>query len=85
MALQLFFGYISYPLYLIHQNLITGLSIKLHQAGIMLPSYIYPIPFLILVVFLSYCIVKIEPMIKTKIKFIIPKLIFGMNIFKVYK
>lgn len=61
----LFFGFISYPLYLIHQNLVTGLAIKLYNSGIELPNFFYPLPFLILAVLLSFFIAKLEPLIKT--------------------
>lgn len=63
----LFFGFISYPLYLIHQNLVTGLAIKLHNFGIELPDFFYPLPFLILAILLSFLIAKLEPLIKNAI------------------
>ena len=60
----LFVGFISYPLYLIHQNTVTGLSIKLYEAAIELPAYLYPFPFILLCMALAYLIAKSEPYIK---------------------
>jgi len=78
----LFFGLISYPLYLIHQNLVTGLAIKLHNMGFNFPSFILPIPFLFLVIFISFLIVKLEIVIKRKVINFIPSRI---NRFKLVK
>ncbi len=75
----LFFGFISYPLYLVHQNIVTGLSIKLFNITQELPSYIYPVPFLILVIGLSFIIAKLEPVLKCELKKIMPKKVFGFN------
>jgi peptidoglycan/LPS O-acetylase OafA/YrhL len=68
----LFFGLISYPLYLIHQNLVTGLAIKVHNMGLNFPSFMLPIPFLFLVIFISSLIVKLEAVIRRKVINFIP-------------
>ena len=60
----LFVGFISYPLYLIHQNTVTGLAIKLYETGVVLPSYLYPLPFILLCMALAYLIAKSEPYIR---------------------
>ena len=76
----LFFGFISYPLYLLHQNIVTGLSIKLFNYIEELPTYIYPIPFLIIVMILSYLIAKLEPVLKNELKKLLPKNALGFNL-----
>lgn len=78
----LFFGYVSYPLYLIHQNIVTGLSIKLHGLLPSLPSYLYPLPFILLVVFISFCLAKFEPRLRKEIQVYVPKAILGYKILK---
>jgi len=80
--LFLFFGYISYPLYLVHQNLVTGLAIKLYNVFPDLPPYLYPLPFIILVIAISFLIAKIEPIIKKGIKKVTPKTLFGYQLLK---
>lgn len=67
----LFFGFISYPLFLIHQNIITGLAIKYYKFKQDLPSFIYPILPFIIVIIISYFIARSEPYIKQKLKKII--------------
>jgi peptidoglycan/LPS O-acetylase OafA/YrhL len=78
-----FFGFISYPLYLLHQNVVTGLAIKLHNAGVNLPSVLYPIPCILLVIIISYGLAKVEPYIKSNIQKALPLKLFGMAIHRV--
>jgi hypothetical protein len=78
----LFFGFISYPLYLIHQNLVTGLAIKLHNSGFELPNFIYPLPFLVLAILLSLLIAKLEPVIKNLFLKKVPTKLFGIKLFR---
>ncbi|HKO82809.1 MAG TPA: acyltransferase [Chitinophagaceae bacterium] len=65
----IFFGFISYPLYLIHENAMIALIVKLNKyfpgiPGILLP--VIPISFLVVV---SYYIAReIEPMVQNVIK-----------------
>lgn len=80
--LFLFFGYISYPLYLIHQNLVTGLAIKLHEGYPDLAPYLYPLPFIALVISISFVIAKIEPVLKQGIKNVTSKIMFGYELLK---
>jgi peptidoglycan/LPS O-acetylase OafA/YrhL len=57
----LFLGFASYPLYLLHQNITTGLAIKLYNSGLRIPvSLLLLIP-ISLVVSVSYLIAKLEP------------------------
>ena len=76
----IFFGFISYPLYLIHQNLVTGLAIKLHNSGLELPSFVYPLPFIVLVILVAFLMAQLEPSIKTLLLKIIPNKIFNMSL-----
>lgn len=81
--LFLFLGYVSYPLYLIHQNLVTGLAIKLHTICPALPPFLYPLPFLLSVIAISYLIAKIEPTLKQKIECLVPPTVLGYRLLKV--
>ena len=76
----LFFGFVSYPLYLIHQNLVTGLAIKLHNSGLELPSFVYPLPFIVLVILVAFLMAQLEPSIKTLLLKIIPNKIFNISL-----
>ena len=78
----LFFGYVSYPLYLVHQNLVTGLATKLGEALPALPPYLYPPPFIIFVIMISFVIAKIEPTIKDAIRNSMPKTLFNFKLLK---
>lgn len=60
----LFFGFISYPLYLFHQNFVTGMALKMHAYYPNLPSFLYPIPFILIASLISYYIAKNENIIK---------------------
>lgn len=59
-------GYVSYPLYLLHQNFVTGLAIKLHQYEPSLAGYLYPVPGMLLVLFISYVLASNEPLMRRK-------------------
>lgn len=78
--LILFFGYISYPLYLIHQNLVTGLAIKLHGYYPDLPAYFYPLPFIGAVILCAYFIARLEPFGKKALRSLFPNEIFGYKL-----
>ena len=79
----LFMGYISYPLFLIHQNIVTGLAIKFHTIYPNLPSFVYPIPFILIVMFVSNLIANLEPKFKKLLKNIFPKRFFGYQLKKI--
>ena len=76
-------GYISYPLFLIHQNIVTGLAIKFHTIYPNLPSFVYPIPFILIVMFVSNLIANLEPKFKKLLKNIFPKRFFGYQLQKI--
>lgn len=48
-----FLGLMSYPLYIIHNNIATGLSIKFHALNPNLSPILYPLPGIITVLFIS--------------------------------
>ncbi len=60
----LFFGFVSYPLYLLHQNLVTGMIIEFYNLGLRLPSFLFPLIFLVPIIFVSFFIAKLEPTIR---------------------
>lgn len=76
----IFMGFISYPLYLLHQNIVTGLAIKLHGFYPELASPLYPIPFIILVIVGAYLLAKLEPKIRHILKSIVPETCFGVRL-----
>ena len=76
----LFVGYISYPLFLIHQNIVTGLAIKLHAIYPNLPAFIYPIPFVLIVILVSNLIANLEPKFRKSLKNIFPNKFFGYRL-----
>ena len=61
----LFFGFISYPLYLIHENLMISMIIKIHNFLPGTPSVIYPFLPILILSCISYLIAKVyEPRIR---------------------
>lgn len=76
----LFFGAISYALYLLHQNIVTGFAIALHKSGVELPAFAYPLLLLILVTLLALFITKLEPIFKETISNWLPYSVFGIDI-----
>ncbi len=58
-------GLVSYPLYLVHQNFVTGLAIELFRVYDGLWVSLYPLLSLILVLCVSVVLAKYEPMVKT--------------------
>ena len=68
----LFWGVISYPLYLIHQNMMVALTIKTHDTFEAIPGMITPIPGMILVVIVAYAIAAYaEPAVRRRIVWIL--------------
>lgn len=51
-----FFGFISYPLYLIHENAMIALIVKLHALLPGLPGFLYPLPPVALLASIAYLI-----------------------------
>ncbi len=61
----LFWGFISYPLYLIHQNILVALTIKTHAVFPDLPGLLTPLPGVGAVVMVSYLLAQYgEPLLK---------------------
>lgn len=60
-SVPVFFGFISYPLYLVHQNLVTGMGIELHGLLPGLPGWAYPLLPMTVAVLVAWAIAKAEP------------------------
>ena len=54
-------GWVSYPLYLVHQNITTGLAIRLGHAFPGLPAPLYPLPGIALCLLAAAIIARAEP------------------------
>ena len=54
----LFFGFISYPFYLIHENTLISMIIKLHQADLGIPLFFLPVIPVIILSLLAWFISK---------------------------
>lgn len=64
-----FFGFISYPLYLIHENAMVAMTIKTYHFAPQLPELLTPWPGIILIVLVSYAIAKyLEPAMRGMLK-----------------
>ena len=60
-----FFGFISYPLYLLHENMMISMIVKVGFKSLMLPAYLFPImPILILSIFAYFIARYIETNVK---------------------
>ena len=58
----LFWGFISYPLYLIHENAMVAMTIKTYHSAPYLPDLVTPLPGIALIVLASYLMAKyLEP------------------------
>ncbi len=63
--LLLLFGLISYPLYLIHENILVSLIIKMKGLTPWLDMYLYPLAPIVFISIISFCIAKFfEPLAK---------------------
>lgn len=69
----LYMGFISYPLYLLHQNFTTGSAIKLYNAYNALPGFMYPAIFICVSIVLAWAAAQLEPKIKTLLRNIFRK------------
>ena len=64
-----FFGFVSYPLYLIHENAMVALTIKTHHSLSMLPAFMTPWPGVAAIVLVSYFLAKyLEPVTRTALR-----------------
>ncbi len=60
--LVLFFGFISYPLYLLHENIMVASIIKLGSSGVTMPGLAYPLLPLAGLCLVAYVVAKyVEP------------------------
>jgi peptidoglycan/LPS O-acetylase OafA/YrhL len=65
-----FFGYVSYPLYLIHESIMIALTVKTHRSFPFIPDLFTPIPGLVMIISLCLLILKfIEPMIRKLLRY----------------
>jgi len=63
----IFYGIISYPLYLIHENMMISMIIKYSSFFPYVPSIVYPFIALVFVSALSFCVVGVESKIRNGI------------------
>lgn len=64
----IFFGFVSYPLYLIHENTMVALIIKLQKHST-IPNILLPVIPILLLIFIAYFIAKtVEPKIYNVVK-----------------
>lgn len=56
--LLVFFGFVSYPLYLIHENMMISLIIKLNEFVPIIPGYALPIVSIAFVLVVAYVVAK---------------------------
>jgi peptidoglycan/LPS O-acetylase OafA/YrhL len=62
----LFLGFVSYPLYLIHENAMVSLAVKFHHAFPAVPGMLTPLPGLLLIVVVSFVMAKyLEPRLRS--------------------
>ena len=60
-----FLGFISYPLYLIHENSLVALTVKTHNFFLFIPDFLTPFPGIFFILLVSYLIAKYcEPFFK---------------------
>jgi peptidoglycan/LPS O-acetylase OafA/YrhL len=60
----LYLGFISYPLYLIHENALVALIVKLHRYLPVLPGWLLPVAPAALLIVVAYGIARLEPVVK---------------------
>ena len=71
-----FIGFISYPLYLIHENAMVALTIKTHNNFTSIPDFMTPWPGIVVITFFAYIVAKyLEPFTKSMVRKCITKLI----------
>lgn len=72
----LLLGFISYPLYLIHENMMISSIVKLSKLSPMLSNFFIPFIPIVMLCVLSYFIAKVEPYIKNFLNTNIRKIAF---------
>lgn len=64
----LYFGFVSYPLYLLHENMMIASVIKMEPYLSFVPSVIYPVIAVALISILAFAIAKhVEPWVKAQL------------------
>ncbi len=58
-------GFISYPLYLIHQNLVTGVAIEFYSLNSQLWTWLYPLIPMLAVFGIAHFVAKMEPLVRS--------------------
>jgi peptidoglycan/LPS O-acetylase OafA/YrhL len=67
--LLVFVGFISYPLYLIHENAMVALTIKTRNNFSFIPDFMTPWPGIIVIILFAYIVAKyLEPVTKSILK-----------------
>ena len=64
----LYIGAISYPLYLIHENMIVGGAIGLYHQFPYLHPALYPVPFIALAIVLAHFVALLEPLLRSALR-----------------
>ena len=65
----MFMGFISYPLYMIHENALVALTVKTHSFFPFIPDLLTPIPGIALIIFIAWVMAKfLEPALREQIK-----------------
>jgi peptidoglycan/LPS O-acetylase OafA/YrhL len=60
-----FFGFVSYPLYLLHQNIMIAMVAKMGIASFTVPMYLYPLLALAMIAFTAWIVAKYgEPFVR---------------------
>lgn len=73
----LFVGFISYPLYLIHENMMISMIIQLYRKFPIIPDFLLPLIALVPIFIISYIITKWgEPLLRIRIDNLIGKRFF---------
>ncbi|RDI24954.1 peptidoglycan/LPS O-acetylase OafA/YrhL [Pseudacidovorax intermedius] len=63
-----FFGFLSYPLYLIHENLIIAMTVKSRLWAKWLPDMLTPVPGMLIVTIVAYIIASyLEPSVRMRL------------------
>lgn len=64
-----FLGFISYPLYLVHENAVVSMVIQMHQLFPSTPSYLLPLVPVAILVLVSWIVARyLEPALRSAIK-----------------
>jgi peptidoglycan/LPS O-acetylase OafA/YrhL len=77
----IFLGFISYPLYLLHENMMVAMIVKMGHATPWMPSILMPLLPIVAVIAVGSCIaLYIEPWVRERLRPVYRKLRFLMGI-----